>query len=416
MVSFFLISCGKRHTRTTTKSPKTNHQSEEQTDFENHEIEEQIVDTSSLKTDYHIENYENGYLIISKSDSLLFGVIDQNNNTIIPVEYDEISFVSSNENANKQYFCAKYENQYTLFDEQGTKLIENSNHKIDSVNYETRTSENMPLLFYTNPGPEEDCSEIIFYNDNGSIKSKIKTKQNSTSSNRTILLSLETVNDNFYLIAIGDCSNEGNVVRVTSNTYMYDYDGNLLKKWKLSSITHCNTRGDSQNDYYVYIQKANENLDVDKIYIDSNGNCKSIEHYNKDTFTYEYMENKQIASSPLDVYYLGPNNENIIYKSNDTWKYESKGGTPLYDTRYYSCNKFDNAYLLSNENNDVCVITPNGKKVIDYGEISYSNEKTYSYNGTILEDSKNFFSDNSSVCIVTKEDGIEEAHFFNEKD
>lgn len=128
------------------------------------------------------------------------------------------------------------------------------------------------------------------------------------------------------------------------------------------------------------------------------------------------MENKQIASSPLDVYYLGPNNENIIYKSNDTWKYESKGGTPLYDTRYYSCNKFDNAYLLSNENNDVCVITPNGKKVIDYGEISYSNEKTYSYNGTILEDSKNFFSDNSSVCIVTKEDGIEEAHFFNEKD
>lgn len=415
MVSIFLISCGKRHTSTTTKSSETTQQTEEQTeeetDFMDHENEqqEQLVTNSSLSTDYHIEDYENGYLIISKSDGLLFGVIDRNNNTILPVEYDEISFVDSNGNTDKQYFCARYENQYTLFDEQGTKLIENSIYPIDSVNYEIAPSDNMPLLFYTKPTAEQtlDFSELIFYNENGSIKSNIKL-ENGISS-KPLLLSTEYVNENFFIMTITAFQSTNPNATLT---YMYDYDGKVLKKWKKSSISHCNTRGDSENDYYVYIQNLGTKK-VDKVYIDSNGNCKSVDHYTANEFQHEYMENQQ-ASTPIDVYYLGTNNENVIYKSNDTWKYESKTGTPIYDTRYYSCKSFDKSYLLSNENNDVCVITQNGKKVIDYGSITYDGDENYSYNGTTLDSYNNFFSDNSSVCIVTKEDGLEEAHFFSE--
>ena len=341
MVSIFLISCGKRHTSTTTKSSETTQQTEEQTeeetDFMDHENEqqEQLVTNSSLSTDYHIEDYENGYLIISKSDGLLFGVIDRNNNTILPVEYDEISFVDSNGNTDKQYFCARYENQYTLFDEQGTKLIENSIYPIDSVNYEIAPSDNMPLLFYTKPTAEQtlDFSELIFYNENGSIKSNIKL-ENGISS-KPLLLSTEYVNENFFIMTITAFQSTNPNATLT---YMYDYDGKVLKKWKKSSISHCNTRGDSENDYYVYIQNLGTKK-VDKVYIDSNGNCKSVDHYTANEFQHEYMENQQ-ASTPIDVYYLGTNNENVIYKSNDTWKYESKTGTPIIMAQL-SRQKFD---------------------------------------------------------------------------
>ncbi|MBO5175588.1 MAG: WG repeat-containing protein [Eubacterium sp.] len=418
MISIFLISCGKRQTSSTTKSAETTQQpedqTEEQTDFVDHELEqqEQLADNSYLSTDYHIEDYENGYLIISKSDGLLFGVIDRNNNTIIPVEYDEISFVNSNGNTDKQYFCAKYENQYTLFDEQSTKLIENSNYPIDSVKYETKTSDNMPLLFYTKATSEQalDFSELIFYNENGSIRSNIKLENGNSS--KPLLLSEEYVNENFFIMTITAFQSTNPNATLT---YMYDYDGKVLKKWKKSSISHCNTRGDSENDYYVYIQNLGAGK-VDKVYIDSNGNCKSIDHYTGNEIQNEYIENQQQASPQTDVHYVGPNNENVIYKSNDTWKYESKTGTPIYDTRYYSCKSFDKSYLLSNENNDVCVITQNGKKVIDYGSITYDGDENYSYNGTTLDSYNNFFSDNSSVCIVTKEDGLEEAHFFSESE
>lgn len=57
----------------------------------------------------------------------------------------------------------------------------------------------------------------------------------------------------------------------------------------------------------------------------------------------------------------------------------------VYDGRYYSCLKIDTAYLLSNENKEACVITENGKKVLDYGDISYEGDEDYYYHNIKLD-------------------------------
>lgn len=43
-----------------------------------------------ITTEYDLEDYASGYIIVSKNDGLLYGVIDKEGNEVIPVEYDNI--------------------------------------------------------------------------------------------------------------------------------------------------------------------------------------------------------------------------------------------------------------------------------------------------------------------------------------
>ena len=87
IMSAFMLSCGKKQDVNIPDKQEEKVQQEEKKEKEEKSI--------SLQTDYHIEDYENGYLIVSKSDGILYGAIDRNNKNIIPMEYDSASFFDS---------------------------------------------------------------------------------------------------------------------------------------------------------------------------------------------------------------------------------------------------------------------------------------------------------------------------------
>lgn len=399
IVCTFVISCGKKQDVKMSDKQDIKVSDKQEKETEN-------VKNATLQTEYHIEDYENGYLIVSKSDGLLYGVIDRNNKNIIPVEYDEITFEGTDLKSGKQFFCAKYEDKYTLFDNQGEKLIENADNIISKAEYETMISSDVPLLFKS-----KSDGQINFYTESGIEKGVIKFEDDDIdifSFERSVKINqYEEVNENLVLISTFNSSTG------VFNSYLYNYEGKLLKTWDKCAFKHCNTRGDSGNEYYVYMQSGD--WETDKIYIDQAGNCKIVDHYTKDTWMDEYNRNEKKVQINTYPYHVGTNKENTISWSNGTWKYQTASGDIVYDARYYSCLKIDTAYLLSNENKEACVITENGKKVLDYGNITYEGDENYYYQDIKLDD-KNFFSDFKSVCIVTKDNQQEVAHFFEEQD
>ena len=52
-------------------------------------VEKNTEDNLYLTTDYKVEDYCNGYFIVSKMDGRLFGVINSKGKEVIPLKYDE---------------------------------------------------------------------------------------------------------------------------------------------------------------------------------------------------------------------------------------------------------------------------------------------------------------------------------------
>ncbi len=360
------------------------------------------VKNDSLKTEYHIEDYENDYLIVSKSDGLLYGVIDRNNKVIIPVEQDAVAFCESSLMKCKgmAFFEVEYENEKSVFNQNGEKIIENIEESatINGVEYETTSTDDSMVVLCSKKSLEP---KYEFYNEDGTRKSQIEIPEYEGES--VLAIKEEWINETCFIVYV--------MTSKTFDTYLYSYDGNLLKKWKDCQFRHSNDRGKSGDEYHVYIEGGNwekGDITAEKIGIDKDGNIKTIEKIS-DRLA-EYASDEEPVSINK-TYKVGLNNENRIYKSNDTWKYQDSSGNAIYDDRYYSCEKINSAYLLSNEDKKACVITEDGKKTIDYGEISWDGDEDYIYQSIRL-DKHNFFSDYDSVCIVTKESEGEVAHFF----
>ena len=72
VVCTFVISCGKKQDVKMSDKQDIKVSDKQEKETEN-------VKNATLQTEYHIEDYENGYLIVSKLDGLLYGVIDRNN-------------------------------------------------------------------------------------------------------------------------------------------------------------------------------------------------------------------------------------------------------------------------------------------------------------------------------------------------
>ena len=67
-----------------------------------------------ITTEYDLEDYASGYVIVSKNDGLLYGVIDKDGNEVIPVEYDNIQLVRGEDEKSDRdevYFVCEYEGE-----------------------------------------------------------------------------------------------------------------------------------------------------------------------------------------------------------------------------------------------------------------------------------------------------------------
>ena len=410
LVSLFLFSCEQSNI-----DNKSNATSEYSLNSEE-KVQNVEEKNTVLKTEYEIEDYQNGLLIVSKSDGLLYGVINRNNEEIVPVKYDEIKFLKSDiaKKNDKQFFEATYEGKTTLFDNQGKIVIKDylkssSGNGVSAVEYEIGDKESSPLRF----AQEIFGKKLVFYNERGDVLSSFDLPPSDFDKP---VVSYEWVSEKCFIMSYGGMNVTSSGYEITkAGTIIYDYEGNIIDQFD-NTATHHYEKQDDEDGYYIYFQRYGEELQscIDqnltvaaKISVDENGVNKVVEEYDWNDWKSVLSSN----SSSSYGYYLG---ENHLYSSNGTWKYEDASGNAVYDVRYYSCVELDNAYLLTNEDKQVCVITNNGKKVIDYGEIVNNGDNCVFKNTVLGKD--NFFADDKSVCIVTKEgDGTSAFIFSGEK-
>ena len=131
-----LSGCGKKAAmENTVKNGSTKNEIE--TEY-NNTTETESADTENtntentntgyeIPTEYDMEEYADGYIIVSKTDHLLYGVIDIDGREVIPVEYDNIDFVRRNGEVDIDqgiYFLCEYEGEKQVLNSSGEKVLD----------------------------------------------------------------------------------------------------------------------------------------------------------------------------------------------------------------------------------------------------------------------------------------------------
>jgi hypothetical protein len=351
-----------------------------------------------FETEYQIEDYFRGDFIVSKSDGLLYGVLNLAGEEIIPVQYDEIEFLNE-ENINKGmdqniYILTKYENQYELYDAEGNKLLDG---EASIVSYEIGDATDQSPLFMI-------CDENEtknYYNRNIELVYTINSGEYGSN------VEVKWITPEMYLLSAVNVTSTGlNEFSITNaGTYLCDIYGDTKDEWKDSSIFDFD--GVESDSYWIYLQ-FNDGT-YRKLIITKEGDTTLGESISQDDITNIYTANATTGTDGTRL--LGYNDEYKIYQTNDTWKYEDLAGNAVYDDRYYSLASLGDAYILSNGDNQACIITKNGNRTVNYGYVE-KLDNSYSFNGMILTD-ENAFADDESVCFVMGNNGLNDVYYFS---
>lgn len=344
-------------------------------------------------TEYEIEDYCNGVFIVSKSDGLLYGVLDLNGEEILPLQYDKIKFMNKDEVADGEhenvYIETTYEEQYAVYDAKGNKLFD---EKADIISYEMEVTAENPPFFVTGTAStvKNETHEVKIYREDGTYVSTIQLEE-------CIQVIINWINDNICLITKNDYTYDSGrhivnsdviCVRCTSGEILKQLDGNYLVD---------TLNGIEGDNFYSYV---GDGKIYNKIVITADGDLVIEE----DTFTFDEIRSMATSNAMAGLsnryqYHLGENKDCIIYQTNDTWKYEDASGNPIYEQRYYSLGLIDEGYALSNEDKQVCIITKNGRKTVDYGYLEL-NDSNYLFQEDTRLTRDDVFADYNSVCII----------------
>lgn len=314
-------------------------------------------------TEYTIVDYVENAIIVSKNNGLLYGVLDNNGNEVIPVKYDNIKFANKanyveekNENI---YFIAKYESEYIIFDANGNELFRSKN-PLEYIN--CFSGDDAPFFKEIPPGNDE-----IFYNEKlEHIGTATKNKSSEDKAG-----DIQAISDICYMYREHDVIS---YYHCYSDIYILDYNKNIINKfegYQSAERSYGGFLGVFTDDEYI-LPLVNTSgghpsffpTDYTVFHIDKNGNTIS-----KENMTVNEYQDKYLYSNTDEKYNL--------YSSNSTWKLEDLNGNPLLDERYY--DKIDaigenDCILLANENNEVCLFSRQGILYIDYGVLTYNNE------------------------------------------
>lgn len=172
--------------------------------------------------------------------------------------------------------------------------------------------------------------------------------------------------------------------------------GEILKQWEGSYLVDL-LSGLEGDNFYSYV---GDGKIYNKLVITADRDLMIEE----DTFTFDEIQSMATSNAMAGLsnryqYHLGENKDCIIYQTNDTWKYEDASGNPIYEQRYYSLGLIDEGYALSNEDKQVCIITKNGRKTVDYGYLELSGSTFVLEGGKTLK-RKDVLVDYNSVCII----------------
>ena len=370
-----------------------------------------------ITTEYDLEDYASGYVIVSKNDGLLYGVIDKDGNEVIPVEYDNIQLVRGEEEESDKdevYFVCEYEGEEEVLDSNGQKILDG---KVERVTpHLGEISADSPFFYelnytYSTDYMNQDIS-LRYYDIKGDMLCDInllEIEDIDRAMYDTVdltVLNTELISNDRILVCIGGAlkpKDESSGLEAYYNVSLYNLKGERLQEWNELATPSGMTVEDDNSFIFVTVDYWAEGYQYELYSIDENGNLTDLgdlESQNKYSLSSagQIQVNEESSSSENSSdYTLGKNGEYRLYQTNDTWKLEDSNGNPLYDKRYFECWHKEDCFFLLNEDNQICLINKNGQMLVDYGTITWNGEYGMFGDSEITDDS--IRSDGNSVCF-----------------
>lgn len=432
-----------KETQTTQKETERTDTVQEDVTAEEVEEKEPEVDLTGFSTTYTIDDFKDGYFIVSKHDgfdcalldingnevipfgqavTMSFpqsklagavivnnekkGLMDYSGNEILPIEYDSIS----NWGYNSEYYLAEKNGVQSIIGMDGTIVKELSGKYGGLIS-------NAFLV-------EEEASL-----SNGYIMSKGNIYSfEEKLIDQSVCMTAYSLNNYYYK----DESSNGDYVMAFLNVdgdivltfpthnesggeWYQDFEsigiGNLL------SITYCPPGQLSPNyyklvnpdqqtvseKYYKKIVKADEST-IYAISADSD----TVDIYDENG---EYVDTLEIGSSFIAV----GNNNPLIATLSENYQFLNAEGEELQYEKFYNAEPLENFWIIVNDLGEFALMDEKGKIRIPYGELggTSSNEWTdveiESYNG---EEIDGIYTFDDVFCIVTINDNESNVYLF----
>lgn len=417
--------CGK--TEKTYVSQKKTETEISKTENDN-ELETEKEDTLEGKnykitTEYDLEDYASGYVIVSKNDGLLYGVIDKDGNEVIPVEYDNIQLVRGEDEKSDRdevYFVCEYEGEEEVLDSNGQKILDGEVERVTP--HLGEISVDSPFFYelnytYSTDYMNQDIS-LRYYDIKGDMLCDINLldlEDIDRAMYDTVdltVLNTELISNDRILVCIGGAlkpKDESSGLEAYYNVSLYNLSGERLQEWNELATPSGMTVEDDNSFIFATVDYWAEGYQYELYSIDENGNLtdlgnlESQSKYSLSSAGQLQVNEESSSSENSNDYTLGKNGEYRLYQTNDTWKLEDSYGNPLYDKRYFECWHKEDCFFLLNEDNQICLINKNGQMLVDYGTITWNGEYGMFGDAEITDDS--IRSDGNSVCFEVAGDG-----------
>jgi hypothetical protein len=355
-----------------------------------------------FSVNYDVEDYCDGYFIVSKSDGLLYGLLDMDGKEVIPIKYDEMEFLNKKQviadNDNKIYLKIKYEGKYSIIDTDENVILDNN---VARVNYIFDDSDNNSPFFVSinqNVSTHKGVpGKLQVFTEDGNIWEEF-----GDGSNNKIYYNFTGISKDLFMIETIDNHIINSAEGIEVN--IYDSQKNVIKHWDNALCTG-NCSVDDLYKFTISLVKG-EVCEYKGITVNSKG--EFIEEKDlKDLYEVGLYITKNTDKNRLQT------DEKRLYDSNSTYKLEYLDGSPVYDDRYYDLIEIKekaSCFALANEDKEYCLIDRNGIKRIDYGTIS-SDGRAIKFKGKDVTES--IFDGSDSICIAVKNNGNTEVYYFD---
>lgn len=366
---------------------------------------EDVSDGLMFSTDYQIEDYCDGLMIVSKNERRLYGVLDIEGNEWIALQYDQISFLNKDHVINGKddtlYLGLKYEDKYTVISRKKEIILKDVLGNVVCAEYSLGERREGYVAFAQNANTYGNRS-VLLYDDKGELLLDIPWGESPFNF-------ITMISENCFLVSVSNSNQTAYHVR------LYNMEGEMLKEWEGT----CMTNGEN---FLKYLEDDPDKAEIlignfDGTYqfwkIDNQGNVQQVATYAQSEL--ESIMHAAITSNqqnPLSVNDYS-NDYFKLYKSNDTWKLETPNGAEMYEERYYECHAYPNydgtyydSFWLSNAENEAFMINRFGEKVIDYGWLTVEQYRGYwnlYFKGREFETS-NCFVEDKGICYIDGQD------------
>ena len=243
-----------------------------------------------ITTEYDLEDYASGYVIVSKNDGLLYGVIDKDGNEVIPVEYDNIQLVRGEEEESDKdevYFVCEYEGEEEVLDSNGQKILDG---KVERVTpHLGEISADSPFFYelnytYSTDYMNQDIS-LRYYDIKGDMLCDInllEIEDIDRAMYDTVdltVLNTELISNDRILVCIGGAlkpKDESSGLEAYYNVSLYNLKGERLQEWNELATPSGMTVEDDNSFIFVTVDYWAEGYQYELYSIDENGNLTDL--------------------------------------------------------------------------------------------------------------------------------------------